>query len=441
MRSLVLACLASLAAAAATHKPRYVLYFDQYHTASLPNKTVTAGITHVITAFAQSSLFTTDPPGDYEPFMNLTAVRAMFDPGTKVCMAIGGWGDTAGFSKGAATDASRKLFAKNVAATVSRLGYDCVDVDWEYPGGNGDDYRQNPNSNKTSEIETFPLLLAEIKQAVVTKCRDRDVELSIAVPGLERDMIAYTAKQVPKIDKVVDFVNVMAYDLMNRRDNVTNHHTSLTGSLAAVDTYISRGMSAHKMNLGFAFYAKWFTTAKGVTCDHPIGCPTEVLEAADGSDTGKSGAMTFEASSFAGVPANLVDSPDGSCGAGTNYRCPNNACCGQYGFCGTETGHCGTGCQSGFGRCDGPSTKDSFFKALANAKYDSANGGEWYWDATTDLFWTWDTPEIITRKFQEIVVKRALGGAFAWSLAEDSHDWSRLLAMQANVKKLSQSHY
>jgi len=258
--------------------------------------------------------------------MNLAAVRAMFDEGTKVCMAIGGWGDTDGFSVGAATDVSRKLFAKNVATTVERLGYDCVDVDWEFPGGNGEDYKKNPNSNKTAEIGTYPLLLSEIKKAI------NHHELSIAVPALERDMIAYTAEQVPKIDKVVDFVNVMTYDLMNRRDHATTHHTSLAGSLAAINTYISRGMSAHKMNLGFAFYAKWFTTAKGTACTQPIGCPTELLEAADGTDTGKSGAMTFEASNFASVPSGLTDSPDGTCGAGSSHKCTGNACCGQYGY-------------------------------------------------------------------------------------------------------------
>lgn len=69
--------------------------------------------------------------------MPLNEVRALFDQGTKVCMAIGGWGDTSGFSAGAATEASRKTFAANVAKVVKDLGYDCVDVDWEYPGGNG----------------------------------------------------------------------------------------------------------------------------------------------------------------------------------------------------------------------------------------------------------------------------------------------------------------
>lgn len=101
-------------------------YNARYHTSALPNRTVTAGINYVITAFANSSLFTTEPDGEYEPFMPLDEVRAMFDDGTKVCMAIGGWGDTDGFSKGAQNCTTQTLYAKSVAATLDRLGYDCV---------------------------------------------------------------------------------------------------------------------------------------------------------------------------------------------------------------------------------------------------------------------------------------------------------------------------
>ena len=85
-----------------------------------------------------------------------------------------------------------------------------IDVDWEYPGGNGENYKEKPNEGKVGEIKNYPLLLRAIKDAIGNK------ELSIAVPGLERDMIAYTPEQVPAINEVVDVVNVMAYDLMNR---------------------------------------------------------------------------------------------------------------------------------------------------------------------------------------------------------------------------------
>ncbi|KAK4193241.1 chitinase 1 [Podospora australis] len=404
--------------------------YCRWHTAVLPNRTLTKGITHVITAFANSNLFTTDPPGEYVPFMNLTAIRAMFDPYTRVCMAVGGWGETEGFGKGAATEESRKLFAKNVALTVKRLGYDCVDIDWEYPGGNGADYKTNPNSNKTSEIETYPLLLAEIKKAI--KCK----ELSIAVPGLQRDMMGYTKETVQQINKAVDFVNVMTYDLMNRRDSVTTHHTSVAGSLTSIKTYLALGFPAKKLNLGFAFYAKWFLTAEGKTCDTPTGCPTEVLEAEDGTDTGKSGAVTFEASNFAPVPVDLTESPGETCGGGTWYKCPGTLCCGQYGFCGNTTAHCGLGCQSGYGTCTGPSTTDSLKRALASSRYDKTNGADWFWDNTTSMFWSFDTPTGIAEKFEQIVDPENLGGVFAWSLGEDSFDWGRLKTMQKAVSIL-----
>ncbi|EJT76552.1 hypothetical protein GGTG_06471 [Gaeumannomyces tritici R3-111a-1] len=412
----------------AASSARWAMYYDQYHTTAPPSKNVTAGITHVITAFAASDLFIGNTTGTYTPFQPLSQIRSHFDDNVKVCMAIGGWGDTAGFARGARTEATRKEFAKNVGKTVDRLGYDCVDVDWEYPGGNGADYRQNPNSGKVSEVETYPLLLSEIKKVIGKK------ELSIAVPSLERDMIAYTATQVPKIAGVVDHIHVMTYDLMNRRDNVTAHHTDLMGSMAAIDTYLARGAPASKLSLGFAFYAKWFNTAKGAECTSPVGCPAAVLEDAAGADTGKSGAFTFETANFAPAPTNLTVTTDDSCGAGTSFKCKEGACCSQYGFCGTTAAHCGTGCQNPFGRCEGISTKDSFTKALKNAKTDAVSGGEWYWDSQADIFWSWDTPALIKQKVQTIIKGKGLAGGFAWSLGEDTYDYSHLKAITAALK-------
>lgn len=410
----------------------------RYHTDVLPNNTLTAGITHVITAFANSSLFASDPVGEYTPFKDLTSVRQMFDNGTKVCMAIGGWGDTEGFRAGLATNESRALYASNIATTLDNLGYDCVDIDYEYPGGNGYDYKDVPNSDLTSEIDTYPELLAAIKSAI------GDKELSIAVPGLERDMIAYTAEKVPAINEAVDFVNLMSYDLMNRRDTVTKHHSDINGSLAAVDAYIERGMTASKLTLGISFYAKFFALPSNSTCTGPVGCPIVQAELADGTDAGTSGAMTFEASSFPVTvdTSNLTASTDGSCGgtvtcAGTTW----GTCCSQYGYCGNTDAHCGTGCQSDFGTgCTDTSTKttaQSFADALENGQTDTERGGQWYIDTDASLFWTWDTAELIEEKFTKIVSAKGLGGVMAWSLAEDSYDWSHLKAMQAGVKSMS----
>ena len=87
---------------------------------------MTGGIDCVIMAFANSSNFVNDPPRDYIPFKPVLDVRSMFSPETKVLIAIGGWGDTKGFSEGAATPASRELFAKNVAKMLDTHGFDGV---------------------------------------------------------------------------------------------------------------------------------------------------------------------------------------------------------------------------------------------------------------------------------------------------------------------------
>ena len=92
------------------------------------------------------------------------------------------------------------------------------------------------------------------------------------------------------------------------------------------------GFPANKLVLGLPFYAKWITTKKGYTCTQAIGCPTELLENPDGSDTGKSGSMTFEAANFAAPPTNLTTTPDATCGAGTFFKCAEGSCCGGSGW-------------------------------------------------------------------------------------------------------------
>lgn len=87
---------------------------------------MTAGITHVVMAFANSSLFIGDTAGEYTPFMEVDQVRSMFDADAQVGIAIGGWGDTTGFGEGAKDEASRSEYASNVAAMLDSHGFDFV---------------------------------------------------------------------------------------------------------------------------------------------------------------------------------------------------------------------------------------------------------------------------------------------------------------------------
>lgn len=243
--------------------------------------------------------------------------------------------------------------------------------------GNGEDYKQVPNEAKAWEIAAYPLLLAELRAAL-----GPHKIISAAVPGLKRDMLAFTPETVPRIMRYIDFLNVMTYDLMNRRDVVTKHHTGVELSLEAVDAYISAGAEPQRINLGFPFYVRYFKTEHDACAlASPIGCPTLLLEDPEtGEDLGRSGAFAWHDP----VPEGMAE---------------------------------------------------SFARALEDGVYDEEGGGYYYWDAREDLWWTFDTPDSIKRKFPRVLDKRQLGGVFAWGLGEDAPLYEHFAALNDGLER------
>ncbi|KAI0466243.1 glycoside hydrolase family 18 protein [Xylaria cf. heliscus] len=358
---------------------RNIMYLTGQHPVVPHDASLRTPITHVALAFMNSNTFNQEDRNPSWPiFISVDEARSKFDHGTKIMVAIGGWGDTSGFDTAARTKESRARFARNIADMVRDTGADGVDIDWEYPGGNGEDYKQVPNEAKAWEITAYPLLLAEIRKALGSSKL-----MSAAVPGIPRDMLAFTADTVPQIMESLDFLNVMTYDLMNRRDNVTKHHTGVQLSLEAVDAYVANGAPADKINLGFAFYTKYFRTEGKSCAESPIGCPTGMMEDPEtGADLGKTGGFSWHDD----VPEDV---------------------------------------------------KESFEKALNDGHYDEQGGGYWYWDREQALWWTFDTPEAVVKKFPLIIEDRKLGGVFAWGLGEDAPDFAHLKALNAGVERLT----
>lgn len=257
-------------------------------------------------------------------------------------------------------------------------GADGVDIDWEYPGGNGENYRQVPNEAKQGEIEAFPKLLQALRAAL-----GPDAILSIAVPGKPGDMLAFTKETTPQINEVVDFVNVMTYDLMNRRDTVTIHHAGVEGSRVSIEAYLDRGFPAEKMNLGFAFYIKWFNTDPGEADKVPnspvVGIKTVLMEdPATGADLGQAGAIVWS-----NIPAEM---------------------------------------------------EGELHQAVEGGTYDEKTGGHCYWDKGNNRWWTWETSEAICKKFDSVVPSYGLGGVFAWALGEDAPRFEHLSALSRAVE-------
>jgi Glycosyl hydrolases family 18 len=93
----------------------------------VPPRQLVRDVTHVALAFMSSSIFNTDEvPSDWPLFTTVPDTRTKFEPGTKIIVAIGGWGDTAGFEVAARDHHSRTRWAHNVAAMVNATGADGV---------------------------------------------------------------------------------------------------------------------------------------------------------------------------------------------------------------------------------------------------------------------------------------------------------------------------
>lgn len=229
-----------------------------------------------------------------------------------------------------------------------------------------------PNSQKQWEIEAYPLLLGAVRSAL-----GPDKLMTAAVPGIERDMIAFTPQTVPRITEHLDFLNVMAYDLMNRRDDVTRHHSGIKASRAALQAYVSRGAPARQLNLGLGFYVKWFR-ADGEDCAAartPVGCRTLLLEdPVTGGDLGRAGGFSWHDE----VPGEV---------------------------------------------------RGSFRRALSYHEYDEEEGATYYYDGEEAFWWTFDGPDSIQKKVAQLAAEMELGGVFAWGLGEDAPEFTRLGAL------------
>lgn len=250
------------------------------------------------------------------------------------------------------------------------------------PRGNGEDYKQVTNAEKKWEIDAYPLLLESLRKEL-----GPDKLITAAVPGLERDMLAFTPETVPDILKSLDFINVMTYDMLTRRDNVTTHHSGIALSRTSIEAYMARGAPPEKLNLGLPFYVKWFLTEPCPDPEDAIGCPMPLLEDPQtGADLGGSGAFSYHDE----VPPELAS---------------------------------------------------SYNKALTEGKYDEVGGGYYYWDASENRFWTFDTPEAIRPKFPALVEGLGLGGAFAWGLGEDANEFAHLKVVDEEMQRLGKTKW
>nr|ANW69903.1 chitinase 1 [Cosmopolites sordidus] len=138
-----------------------------------------------------------------------------------------------------------------MVAFIDKHGFDGFDFDWEYPA--------RRDSNNTEDKQNFILMLQELKAAFEPK----GYILSAAVNSAKRNIdISY---DVPALSKVLDHINVMAYDFHGDFDDYVGHHTLMYSSEIDADYnnsdwnindginyWLEQGADPAKINFGIA---------------------------------------------------------------------------------------------------------------------------------------------------------------------------------------------
>lgn len=215
--------------------------------------------------------------GNFEQLQELKALH----PGLRIEMSIGGWTGSKWFSDAAATPASRAAFVSSCIDLIIKGNlpgggwpegaggpgaaaglFDGINIDWEYPGkdpGNGARFTPQDRANATALLQEFRKQLG------------KDYLLTVDVAG--GNVNSTPSWDLPAISKVVDWIDLMAFDFHGGWDTLTDFNSPFgidprepaigggalqwawnTAGSAAY--FLLNGVPRDKLVVGIPFYGK-----------------------------------------------------------------------------------------------------------------------------------------------------------------------------------------
>ncbi|KAH8426641.1 Chitinase 4 [Aspergillus melleus] len=179
----------------------------------------------------------------------------------KTLLSIGGWTYSSNFAGPASTPQGRQTFARSAVHLLADLGFDGIDIDWEYPQDDAEAYN-------------FVLLLqetrAELDRYSAYYLQGKRLLLTIAAPcGPSK----FNVLRIREMDPFLDFWNLMCYDFAGSWDSIAGHQANVFphpqpgltpfSADAAVVAYLRGGVHPSKIIFGLPLYGRAFENTGG----------------------------------------------------------------------------------------------------------------------------------------------------------------------------------
>jgi chitinase len=217
-------------------------------------------LTHINYAFVNvknNQAYLQNQRTDSINFVRLNSLK-LKNPNLQILISIGGWSWSENFSDAVLTDSLRKIFAKSAVDIIRKHRLDGVDIDWEYPGMQGEE----GNVYRPEDKENFTLMFEALRKEldILAKETGKNKLLTTATGGFPSFL---DKTEMGKAAQYLDYINLMTYDYYSWKR--AGHHTNLydsktypSGNSAdkAIKAYINAGVPPSKIVMGIAFYGR-----------------------------------------------------------------------------------------------------------------------------------------------------------------------------------------
>ncbi|WP_025763989.1 glycoside hydrolase family 18 protein [Dyadobacter tibetensis] len=266
------------------NRPVVIGYVGGFHGLLDTERIQVEKLTHINYAFVNivdGKAFLTNEKTDSINFRKLNELK-LKNRELKILISIGGWAWSENFSDAVLTDSSRKVFAKTSVDIIRKYDLDGVDIDWEYPGMEGEE----GNVFRPEDKENYTLMFAALREELdqMEKETGSPKLLTTAVAGFG-EYLQHTDMKMAA--SYLDYVNLMTYDLFV--PDISVHHAGLYASDGydsnknadhCVKAFIAAGVPVEKLVMGLPFYGRSFTVESHAT--QVVGQPYSAKSYIDG---------------------------------------------------------------------------------------------------------------------------------------------------------------